>query len=260
MRITIAASGVCALVAVLAACSASADTAVLSPAQDTTLFSQDSGAGNGAGAHLFVGNTVRSNGLRRSLLSFDLSEIPAGAVVESVALDLRADQVSEPSAFALTLYRVSSSWGEGSAASAGGSGAPAGDRDATWTRRFRLAGPDWTQAGGDFVATASATTNVGPIGSYRWSDTRMADDLQAWLDTPTTNFGWILIGNETTSGSAKRFISSENAAIVDRPTLAVTYAAPVPEPQIFAMLVCGLGLIGFALRSHQRKANAAKLA
>jgi len=243
----------------LAACWASASTTVLSPVQDTTVFSQDPGAGNGAGTNLFVGNTLRSNGVRRSLFSFDLSAIPAGAAVESVVLNLRADQVSEQSAFAFKLHRMLSSWGEGSAASVGGGGAPAGDLDATWTRRFKLSGPDWTQAGGDFVANASATTNVGPTGSYQWADTRMAADLQAWLDTPSTNFGWILIGDEAAFGSAKRFVSSEHAAIDDQQTLTIKYTAPVPKPHILSMLLCGIELIGLALRSHQPKVNAAKL-
>ena len=43
------------------------------------------------------------------------------------------------------------------------------------------------------------------------------------LDSPATDYGWILIGNETTPGSAKRFDTRENATIANRPQLTITF-------------------------------------
>jgi len=47
--------------------------------------------------------------------------------------------------------------------------------------------------------------------------------VQSWIDTPATNFGWILVGDEATFGSAKRFASREDPFIVSRPRLVVDF-------------------------------------
>ena len=65
----------------------------------------------------------------------------------------------------------------------------------------------WTNAGGDFVAAANAATSVGGLGKYEWSSDQMNADVQAWLGDAATNFGWILIGNESKVKTANRFDS-----------------------------------------------------
>ena len=37
----------------------------------------------------------------------------------------------------------------------------------------------------------------------------MLADVQKWLDDPSSNFGWLLLGDETKSRTTKRFDSSE---------------------------------------------------
>jgi hypothetical protein len=54
----------------------------------------------------------------------------------------------------------------------------------------------------------------------------MVGDVQSWLDNPITNFGWILIGEEETSRTAKRFDSKDNPTTNNRPVLRVTYTEP----------------------------------
>lgn len=243
----------------LATIPAQGATAILAPTQDTTIFSNNDGAGNGAGPNLFVGNTLRSSGVRRSLLSFDASSIPAGAQITSVVLTMRVDQSSDQSPFALSLHRLLSSWGEGTAVSAGGGGAVAGALDATWTKRFFASGSDWLQAGGEYVAQASATAMVGAPKGYEWSSAGLVADVQLWAESPSTNYGWIVIGDEIAFGSAKRFVSSEGSSIADRPSLLVSFMSPVPEPRFVTLLICGVGLIGFVLRSHQRRLNARRI-
>ena len=53
----------------------------------------------------------------------------------------------------------------------------------------------------------------------------MVADVQAWLDNPTENFGWIVIGNESTHTTAKRFDTWENSNAVNHPKIEVTYDA-----------------------------------
>jgi hypothetical protein len=52
---------------------------------------------------------------------------------------------------------------------------------------------------------------------------KMAADVTEWLNQPDSNFGWILIGDESTMPTAKRFASRENPTESDRPVLTITY-------------------------------------
>ena len=80
----------------------------------------------------------------------------------------------------------------------------------------------WTNASGDFVAEASAATSVGGLGKYEWSSDQMNADVQAWLDDAATNFGWILIGNESKVKTANRFNTMESSESA-RPTLTIEF-------------------------------------
>ena len=65
--------------------------------------------------------------------------------------------------------------------------------------------------GGDFSSTVSATQAVDGNGAYVWGSTaQMVADVQGWLDSPAANFGWIVLGDEQQSTTAKRFDSRQN--------------------------------------------------
>ena len=81
-----------------------------------------------------------------------------------------------------------------------GDGAPATPNDATWRHRF-FDTIFWTMQGGDFSATVSASQSVGGVGQYTWSSAQMVADVQLWLDSPTSNFGWLVLGDETASAT-----------------------------------------------------------
>ena len=51
----------------------------------------------------------------------------------------------------------------------------------------------------------------------------MVSDVQMWLDAPSTNDGWLLLGNESTSSTTKRFDTKENLDPNVRPLLVITY-------------------------------------
>ncbi len=108
--------------------------------------------------------------------------------------------------------------------------------DATWTHPQRT-GATWDTAGGDFNATISASTTVTTTGTYTWnSDTfhGLIDDVQDWLDNPSANFGWILRGNESIAGTAKRIDSRENTNPSTRPKLTIEYTPPTYREQWIA--------------------------
>ena len=50
----------------------------------------------------------------------------------------------------------------------------------------------------------------------------MTADVQAWLDDAATNFGWILIGNESKGKTANRFDTMESSESA-RPTLTIEF-------------------------------------
>ena len=205
----------------------------------------DTSNSNGAGVFLYAGETSRGLGARRALLKFDVAaSVPAGAHIDSVTLKLHvAKDRGISSDFGV--YPMQASWGEGSSdatlAVKPGDGTFATTNDATWNDRFFNSVPaqavPWTNPGGDFAPGSSSVVTVGSSGAfYTWPSTaQLVADVQSMLNTPAASYGWILIGNETTAGNAKRLASRENPTVSYRPTLTITYTA-VPAPGGAALL------------------------
>ena len=74
----------------------------------------------------------------------------------------------------------------------------------------------------------------------------MVSDVQSWVDAPAGNHGWLLLGDETVLGAAKRFGSRESTFVNERPVLTIEYT-PVPGPGVLG-LVAGAGLMGLRRR------------
>lgn len=209
-------------------------TVELAPLKDNTLYEDASGQlSNGSGRFFFAGRTDQAEGSRRrALLAFDIAAaLPAGARIEQVRLRLNMSKTNDlAGAHDISLHRASSDWGEGASVAPGeeGAGGTAAQGDATWIHTF-FNTSQWGTAGGDFVAQPSATVSVDNVGAYTWGSTEaLVADVQAWLDNPEQNFGWILIGNEEARLSAKRFDSRENSVAANRPVLEVQYTEPTP--------------------------------
>ena len=201
-----------------------AETIHLPAVRDATLFEDTSGAiASGAGPTLFVGDNSSRN-TRRALVAFDVaSSVPAGARIDHVELRLflsnSPDTLNGQSIF---VRRLRANWGEGTSVSTGGGGALATPGDATWKHRFF---PDslWSHQGGDFSSTVTAVFVVSRLGFYSYSNSRMAEDVQVWLDAPTSDFGWLLHGEEDLAGSARRFDAREHPDTSHRPVLVVEF-------------------------------------
>lgn len=198
-------------------------TVNLNAVADTTIYNDSTSNSNGVGGYMHVGRTNSGN-IRRGLVRFDVSSIPAGSTITAVSLRLNMSK-TEVGAMNVTLHRVTSAWGEGTsnAPNEEGQGAAATVGDATWIRRV-FNTTSWGTQGGDFVAAASATTSVNANGNYTWSGATMVANVQLWVDG-TANNGWIIRGPEG-SRSAKRFGSRQNGTSAQRPLLTVTYTAP----------------------------------
>lgn len=207
-------------------------TVTLEPALDNSMFREEPTFSNGRGQYLFVGETrARQNGARRALLHFDVAgSVPAGSTILEATLSLRMNRTIVGHV-AVSAHRVSAQWGEGSSNAGGqeGAGTQARDGDATWAQRL-FGSEDWSNPGGDFAVVASATTPVGGNGRHSWASEPLKADVQAFLDQPDQNFGWILIAPEGGEATAKRFDSREATNTANRPTLEITYIAPRENP------------------------------
>lgn len=239
-----------------------AATTTLAASKDNSIFADHLTNSGGGSPGIFSG-TNGNGSPRRALIAFDVlrsdgnpTGIPAGSTITGVELSLHLGNAPNSNAHDIGLHRLTKDWGEGTAGSSSqmimmtGQGFPAGEGDATWTdAEWSSNAADailWTTAGavGDFNPIASVTTTVtGPIDSpapFVWgSSASLVSDVQSWLNTPSTNFGWILVNQtESASRSIKVFYSSEatlnaSAAPIDPtwlPALTITYTLPPSTP------------------------------
>ena len=214
----------CVVVAVLA-CHMHAATVTLYAVKDNTLIESDIGElSNGAGEGIFCGR-LGSNGSGRKLrlvLAFNLSAIPQNATITGASLRLYLEQ-GHGGTFTHNVYRLLNTWGEGTSNAFGGQGTFSTPNDATWIHRF-FPNTYWNNPGGDFSPTVSASTSVSNTSTaYTWIGQGLINDVQAWTNDPSSNFGWMIRGNENSLGTAKKFISSNWATNPNRPQLTVTY-------------------------------------
>jgi hypothetical protein len=215
--------------------SASANIINIMPSKDNTLYEYDPAEGdhsNGAGFHFFAGENAQGE-LRRGVLAFNVAgAIPQGSTITAVTLSLNLS-MTPAGAETIELHKLLADWGEGTshAPMGEGDGAPATPNDATWRHRFYDT-VFWMMQGGDFSAIVSASQSVVGVGQYTWSSMQMVADVQSWLDNPASNFGWLVLGDETASATSKRFDTRESAS---PPVLTIAYTLrpqvnPRPRP------------------------------
>ena len=236
-RRRLVALGVAAALGSLAANLASAGIVNINPSKDNTLYEYDPLDGdqsNALGFHFFAGETGM-NELRRGVLAFDIAgNVPPGSTITAVSLSVNMSRTPTNTAYVMELHKLLADWGEGTSIAPGeeGDGAPATPNDATWRHRF-FDTIFWSAQGGDFSATVSASQMVGVVGQYTWSSAQMVADVQGWLDNPASNFGWLMLGDETAIATAKRFDTRESAS---PPMLTIEFTpaprvAPPPRPR-----------------------------
>ncbi len=208
-------------------CVSAQEPQILQASKDNTLIENSTGElSNGMGSSFFVGRTNQnSESIRRGLIAFDIAkQIPADSTVTEVKLTLNMERTPGGNE-SIELHRVLADWGEGNSSTKGGRGAAANEGDATWIHTFYDTDL-WSEPGGDFASEISAKEMVGDVGTYIWnsdSNPAMVQDVQEWLDSPSSNFGWLLLGNETASGTVKAFTSRHSTDASLQPQLSVSF-------------------------------------
>lgn len=107
----------------------------LNPIKDNTIYSESENS-NALGARMDVGN---NNSLfsRRALLAFDVAvEIPAGATINSVTLELHLFNNPSGGTAPIELHPLLADWGEGTSNTGQGRGTDPTTGDATWVHTF----------------------------------------------------------------------------------------------------------------------------
>ena len=200
-------------------------TVTFTPSKDNTLFLDSAGArSNGRGANIFTGTTV-GGGVRRAAIAFDIaSQIPPGSEITGVSLQLTLSK-SIAGQHPSELRAITQDWGEGTSnagSSNDGNGAASRPGDATWVH---ASFPDrrWNTPGGDFSSIADASASAIADITFATSAELVAR-VQAWLNEPAANFGWMVLGDETDATTAKRYTSREGSE-ARRPKLTVEYLA-----------------------------------
>ena len=215
-------------------CSGTPITVTLGSLKDNTLYESATGnLSNAAGQRFIAGKN--QNGLRRrGVVAFDVgSSVPSGAVIQAVSLTLRvASGGGSTGNQSVALHKTLADWGEGTSLAAGdeSNGAPATTGDATWVHRF-YSNQFWTTPGGQWFPTASAALTVSSETFYTWTGAAMVSDVQGWLNSPASNFGWSVIGKETGGGNTQKpFHTKEATDPAFRPVLSITYVHTPPTP------------------------------
>lgn len=213
-------------VAIAAMAHAQRQTVTIACTEDATLYEDPAGQlTNDGGSSVFAGKTAFGE-IRRALLKFPTTAIPADAVVIDARLTLGLIQTPSLNQDPISIHRVSSAWTEGTTAapSPGGGGTAAATGDTTWVYR-EYPSARWANLGGDFAAQASATTTVGFFQNSTFTmgpSAGMNADVQAWA-RGEPNHGWIVRVDETQLQIARRLGSRTNTNATLRPRLVVTY-------------------------------------
>lgn len=206
----------------------------LPPVADTSLFSSAPDHNLGANLSIAVGNNAGASPIR-GLIRFDpAASIPAGSRILSASLGFQVVRIPilpEPTTF--DLHRVLVSWGEGTGGGGGGvgTGTLASAGEATWDSRFH-GSLSWSQPGGaagtDFATSASGSADNTAAEPLNFDSTaELVADVQTWLNTPASNFGWLIKDRfENADSTARRLASREDASRA--PALTIEYVRETP--------------------------------
>lgn len=138
---------------------------------DATIFAEQSGGtaydavADGRGGNLWT-SVLAAGVVRRALVRFDLSALPAGAQVVSVQVEAFMIRLREPQTIAL--HRITAPWSEGPANGGdAGIGAPASAGDCTWSHRVWPNQP-WATRGGEGTDLALLSASAMLAAPLAW--------------------------------------------------------------------------------------------
>jgi len=174
---------------------------VLSPTADATLDQAQPAVNFGTAPTLREGYVLlpdNSSTVRRSLLRFDLSSLPANAVINGATLSLYQTGASGgPFPYYVGVYRSTATWTE---------------TGVTWASNSTSYSTKFAQKP---VSTATRGT---------WITFNLLAAARSWHSTPSRNFGVMLVGADGGDYTGHVFASREATPVSHRPKLKITYS------------------------------------
>lgn len=233
------------LVSLLAALPVAAETVTLNPVADTAMMSLSADNNFGRLPHIPAGALANNPGeVARAMFRFDVAgAVPAGAVITAVRLRVQvAKEAIGGTADTAGLHRLLVDWAEGTK-TALNNGSVAMPGDSSWIWR-EMPNTQWAapggQAGVDFTAAASSTVVWDGVGAYTFpSSPALVADVQAWMDNPAANQGWLVKSAAETGRTGKRIVSRESPVASQRPQLTIEFTLPAADPLISSMKLNG---------------------
>jgi hypothetical protein len=168
--------------------------------------------------HIASGYYQPSGALARSLLNFDMSEIPSNATISDATLNLYdRDDVASTENNTIQIFRSLRDWS---------------GTQSTWN--IYKTGSNWGTAGSGNSTTDYESTVLGFI-------TRLSTDTAGWrdfeLDTDViqemitdgdyTNYGFLI---KTQTENVYNIVNFDSSADTNKPTLTINYTTPEPTP------------------------------
>jgi hypothetical protein len=177
---------------------APAASKTLNPIADAYVYSANPTKNYGTVSSLVLGSQTATDA-SRALFTFDLSILPADAILDSATFRAYMTSSGTLTTLSVGVYRI----------------------DAAWTET----GVAW--AGQPPVTSIGKSNGVGITAQYYGWD--VLGLVQEWLDTPATNFG-LELRSETEGTVGWRTCASREADLGFRPELVVEYHLPEPPP------------------------------
>jgi hypothetical protein len=180
--------------------------------QDTQIINIYPNYTGDSNLYFVVGNENSSgNGTYRGLMKFDLTPIPATAIIDSGKLYLYNYGDDSNNNRTMNLYRLKRGWTEA---------------EATWNKYDGV--NDWQTAGGSGAddkeadVLGSIALVKGAAAGYREINLDVAK-LQSWIDGSFANNGFIAI-METEYDDMQAFRPSEYATVENRPYIVIEFS------------------------------------
>ncbi|MBW2980810.1 DNRLRE domain-containing protein [Candidatus Woesearchaeota archaeon] len=159
---------------------------------------------------------VKGDQSQRSLIEFNLSDIPSSSLIENATLELYVTGKGTGSPV-INIYRINNSWTEGT-----GTGEVTDD-GATWNSRNGSV--DWDDQGGDYDETIWA--NYTLVDRYIWVSFNITELVQKWVNGSYPNQG-LMLKSVTSGTNIWKFASSDNINSTIRPKIDINYIASIP--------------------------------
>jgi chitodextrinase len=141
--------------------------------------------------------------VQRALVRFDVSSIPTGLPIRKATLWLYSfnpPQVKGSTGF-YGAYKLTRDWGE---------------TTSSWNS-------PWTTPGGDFEATADAQApKQSSAAAPCWYAFDVTARVQAWINNPSDNYGWLIKCTNEALNNQDEFVSSDSPDAAHRPKLVIS--------------------------------------